>query len=140
MLKTFETEIDGYKLRVTQLALGTSRPMAFKLLKIAGPAIAAFLKELDGKKIADVKPSAVAGALTELIEKLDYATFDTFVKTFAGVTEVLGDNGSNVLLSGSIDLDAFGGNFSTLIKWLAFCIDKNFSSFLVGLVPTSRPV
>ncbi len=132
MLQKYDTTIDGYSLRVTQLALGVSRPMAFKLLKVAGPAIASFVGELDGKKLADVKPSAMAGAIRELTERLDYATFDLFVKTFAGVTEVLGADGSNTLLSGSIDLDAFDGNYATLCKWLAFCVEKNFASFLSG--------
>jgi hypothetical protein len=132
MLKTTETVIDGHRLRVTQLALGQSRPMFFKLTKICGPAVVSFMKALDGKKLADVALPVMADAIGELIKSLDYETFNAFVQTFARVTETFDEKNVSILLSGSIELDAFGGNYGTLLKWLAFCLEFNFASFLSG--------
>lgn len=133
MLQVHNTTIDGYQLKVTQLPLGISRPMFFKLTKICGPAVVGFLKNLDGKDLKSVALPVLADAIAEVIANVDYATFDAFMLSFAQVTEIIGADGSNTLLAPRLQTDAFNGNYATLMKWFAYSLDINFSSFLAGL-------
>src|SRR4051812_2689427 len=110
MLNTVTVDILGTQVRVTQLPLAKSRPLFFKLMKVCGPGVVKFLSALDSKtQLQNVAMPVIADALGELVNSLDYPTFDLFVKEFATGSVILepGGNEHGRAMTAAIETDAF---------------------------------
>ena len=138
MLKSETREIGGRKFNVTQLGTGDGLRIFFKLGKLVGPSVGALIKQWQGKSI---DKHALGAALTELVEKLEWADFKELVALCAKSTAeiVTNDDGETrrIDLSKTIETVAFAGDYLSLMQWLGFCLELNFSSFFVGLGLTS---
>lgn len=135
MLQTQSRKIGDRTYHVTQLAAEPGQRLFFQLIKLAGPSIAALLREWDAKEISI---DTVGGALTELTSMLTYAQFRDFVDTFTAVTAVEGADGARVPLDKMKTL-AFAGDYGGLCRWLGFCLEVNFASFFDDMGLTRLP-
>lgn len=140
MLKSETREIGGRKLEVTQLGTGQGLKLFFKLGKLVGPSIATLIRQWQGKAISK---QVVADAMLELVEKLEWSDFQELVNVCAKSTSqvVTNERGETlrIELSKTIDTIAFAGDYLSLMKWLAFCLELNFASFFVDLGLTALP-
>lgn len=107
-----QKEIDGSVYTVTQLGAKVGKNLMFRL----GKALAA--------AGADSTASGIASALRE-------EDFEFVCDTFARMTtfHTLEAPSKEPRLSDLFD-DHFAGRYGALVKWLAFCIEVNFGSFL----------
>jgi len=135
MLKSDTREIGGKRYCVTQLAAEPGQRLFFQLAKLIGPSVAALLREWQGK---EVTPDTVAAALSEFVQTLTYAQFRDFVDTFMGSTDVLGEDDKRVKLL-SMKALAFAGDYGSLMKWVAFCLEVNYASFFGDMGLTTLP-
>lgn len=142
MRRTETREIGGTTYSVTQLGWDDGQRLFFNLAKLAGPSVAALLREWQGAVGADGKPKldseTVSAALTEFLQSLSYPMFRDFVDTFVKVTKVHGENDKTAPLA-DMKAIAFAGDYASLCRWLGFCLEVNYSSFFDGMGLTSRP-
>lgn len=111
--------IGDNKYEVTLLGGLAARDMLVKLINQYGPAIADL-----GKSKGDWAPLAA---------KLSVADVDYLCKSFGKLTQVHLQDGRVIVLDQE-RLDAhFSGAVFEMFKWLAFCLEANFSDFLSGL-------
>lgn len=139
MLKSDTREIGGKRYCVTQLAAEPGQRLFFQLAKLIGPSVAALLREWQGK---EVTPDTVAAALSEFVQSLTYAQFRDFVDTFMGSTKVLGTNDKGEETQApllSMKALAFAGDYGSLMKWIAFCLEVNYGSFFGDMGLTALP-
>lgn len=110
----------------------------FKLIKICGPAMSRFLRALDiGDEVAleQLSVGVAADALDEVIRGLDEVTFKDFYATFAKNTQLITDEGGQLPLL-KVGPAVFSADYGTMVKWMAFAMQVNFSSFLSDLAST----
>jgi hypothetical protein len=111
MLETRSKSIDGFEYRVTQLGAKQGRVVFTRLAKVLGQAMAD-------------KDNPIAA----LASSLDPGDVDYLCDTFAPVTTV-NIQGKEPRLSDIFDMH-FAGKYGPLLKWLGFCMEVNFGSFL----------
>lgn len=141
MLAIADTVLDGTRYQITQLPLGISRPIFFKLLKVCGPALAGSIKSItDAKSLGDLDLAVLGQGLDELITRLDYSFFNELVLVFAGTTVIVdGSSPHGTALKATIETTAFDGDYGKLCRWLGFCLKHNFAGFLAGWALIERP-
>lgn len=141
MLKSETREIGGKEYCVTQLGAEDGQRLFFKLLKFVGPSVAALLREWRGRVDEQGKPQldvrVLSSALSEFMSQLSYGEFRDFVDTFMKSTALIGDadergNKPRVNLDKMKAL-AFVGDYGSLVKWLGFCLEVNYSSFFADM-------
>lgn len=137
MLKSESKEIGGKRYCVTQLAAEPGQRLFFHLVKLVGPSVSALLHEWRG---GEVSTGVVASALSELVSQLEYSKVREFIDTFMTATTVIGTDkdGNEVRLSLEKQKAlAFAGDYGSLVKWLAFCLEVNYGSFFDDMGLTS---
>lgn len=115
MIPTETKEIDGTTFEVRGLDLRTERAMFVRLVKLLGPAITDFAKTKDQ-----------TAALAKLLEVVDNEDLDYLILEFGKVSKFQIENGSTVPLMDA----AFKNGISTQMKWLWFCLEHQYASFL----------
>jgi len=136
---THDKEIDGALYKITMLRAKEGRKLLLELKTILGPSIAELLRGANSEKlesVMDMDLEPVAGAVAELSQAVSPGKYQEVYDLFARNTQVVsGDVGSpdqtTFILSGIPD--HFQGKFLTEFKWLAFCLQVNYSDFLSGL-------
>lgn len=144
MLKSETREIGGKRYAVTQFGTQEGLQIFFWLGKLAGPSIAALVKQWQGKSISQ---ATVGAALVELANGLQWADFNRLVQACAKCTKQVitkvDEHGAtetvSLPLEKTIDTVAFAGDYLSLVQWLGFCLEVNFASFFVGLGLTKLP-
>lgn len=118
-LLTESRVIGAHSYEVTQMGALQGRKVLTRLLKIVGPAYAM------------VSSKGVEAALSEVVTALSEEDTEYFCSAFEPLTSVsIGDKKPR--LSGIADIH-FAGDYMSLIKWLVFCFEVNFSSFFRDL-------
>lgn len=125
MIEKKTKSIGGKNYEVYELGAKKGRQVLTRLLRLLGPALGGMS---EGKGDAEAR---IASALGKLVESLTDADTDYFCDTFAAVTNVEME-GRMPLLSDVFDLH-FKADYLNMFKWLAFCFEVNFGSFLAGL-------
>jgi len=125
MIEKKTKSIGGKNYEVYELGAKKGRQVLTRLLRHLGPAVGAM-----GDTKGDAEAKTLAG-LGKLVESLTEADVDYFCDTFAAVTSVEME-GRMPLLSDVFDLH-FKADYLNMFKWLAFCLQVNFGSFLAGL-------
>lgn len=110
MIESKTKTIGNHDYRVTQLGALKGRKVLTRLFKVIGPVVAA----------------AVSGGqnLAHALDGVDEDTVEYLCDAFAARTEVDG-----VALDKVFEIH-FAGNYAEMVKWLAFCVEFNFASFL----------
>jgi hypothetical protein len=142
MLKTADRRIGGKEYQITQLPAKPGRSMFIRLLKLAGPAIAAAVKSATPDKdgnftFAGISAIGLSDAVLELCERLTENEFEEICSIFLDRTQVI-----NPVSGGLVDLEkhfAFAGDYGNLVKLLGWHMEHNFSSFFEGLGITKLP-
>lgn len=136
MLKTESRAIGNSVFHVRQLGTRVGRATLTRLLKTLGPAMGAFLEGRDLAKIeGEPSGSAMAKVLAELSGSLSDEDLDYFCRTFGEATLVETEAGRQVPLTLETQELLFAGKYDELFKWLLFCLEVNYSSFLAGFGP-----
>lgn len=118
-LLTESRAIGASTYEVTQMGALQGRKVLTRLLKIVGPAYAM------------VSTKGVEAALSEVVTNLSEDDTEYFCAAFEPLTTVtVGDKKPR--LSGIADIH-FAGDYMSLIEWLVFCFEVNFSSFFRDL-------
>jgi hypothetical protein len=135
MFQTKDRIIGDNTYRVTQLPTGEGRRILVKLVKVIGPAISVMVEELgDGKDaptILDSEMSSVGEAIRLFLDRVEQTDLDDLVTTFGRFTVVL--IGDKVLpLSLEMQELHFSGKYLEMFKWLAFCLEWNYSDFFAS--------
>lgn len=113
-------EIDGDVYKVSALPARRSRRLLIQLISKFGPALEPAFK--DNADARDV--------IGSVCTQLDPDTFDLVCDTFAAVTVV----NDQVLLDQGPRFDLhFAQRFGTMLKWLKFCLETEYASFLDAL-------
>lgn len=132
-IESHDKVIGATRYRVTQLGAKKGREMLVRLVKLAGPGLAAGLAGLskaDGKDTEAPMARALSDALYDLATRLT-------VEEFNGITDELAKHTTIVLgdleprLSDKFD-DHFSGKYDEMLRWAAFALEVNFKSFFVG--------
>lgn len=135
-LPTLDVEIHGSTYRIAALPAKPARQLWFRLLKVIGPGVSAYLT---GASAGD--EGKVAGAaLTEVLSGLSEELFDHIVSTFAKQTTVVYPDGNHARLDLIIDKSAFAQDMTGLLTWLRTCLEHQYGDFLalLGLTPAQR--
>jgi hypothetical protein len=133
LLPTAHRQIGARTFFISALPTVPGRRLFFKLMKICGPACVSFLRSLDGtEKVEELDVAVLADAAEELIRNLSEADFEDFYTTFEGSTQVSTPEGGQVPLS-TLKARAFSADYGSMVKWMSFSLEFNFSSFLADL-------
>lgn len=113
------TTIGDFEYTVTQLGAKTGRAVAARLAKVLAPLTKAESQD-EGRE-----------ALAELLSSINEADLTYLCDTFSARTSYrdLGDPSKQPELSQTFDVH-FAGRYGAMLKWLMFCVEVNFSSFL----------
>ncbi len=128
MLKVESKDIGGHTYKVRQLVATKGRLVLLTLARIAGPAAATAATAKD-------KDAVVGQVIQTVLTSLTADDFSSLCNTFAESTDVLIEDEKGrrePKLSNIFDLH-FAGRYEVMLAWLVFCVEVNFSSFLVGL-------
>lgn len=121
-MKTQTRRIGAYDYTVTQLDAIRGRRAFVRLTKILGPAIAA------GGTKGD------SAAFEAFFDHLSEAEMDYFCDLFADVTAVSGGSfDKRAPQLKDIFLTHFAGDYASMMSWLIFCVEVNFSSFFASV-------
>lgn len=127
MLDPRETDIDGVSFKVEPLALKESRATFVRLVHMIGPAFAQMGKAVIGSKdVLDIDSEVALAAIGTLMTDMREEDLDHCCRVFGAKTKMRAENGTYVPLSDTI----FAGRLTLMFKWLAFCIEVNYSDFL----------
>lgn len=135
MRKTAETEIDGIKLKTTQLRPRAAAQLAARLLKYLAPVLGQ-LKPTD-----EVDMQTLSGALRSLMLDMSEEDLDAVVcKSLAGTIAIRSDEKGEPQKyelhdPGQIDL-AFGGKLGAMFKTVQWVLGVNYADFFDGAGPT----
>lgn len=122
---------------VRALAAKPGRATLVRLIRVLGPTMAAaFASAPEGAK--DAPASGVVDALKEFCARLTEDDLEYFYAVFAECTEVQGPSNPGPVPLTDRSLDAFAADYGSMLEWLAFCVDHNYSSFLGDLKATAR--
>jgi hypothetical protein len=125
MLETTTRTIGEDTYRVTPLQAIQGRKVLVKLLKALGPAAEA---------VADAQSGNVGALLAKLTANLEESLVDELCEIFAGRTEFQhGSKWIGLGEAGQFDLH-FIKKYGQMAKWLAFCVEINYGSFLGELL------
>lgn len=139
MRKIDETEIDGIKLRSTQLRPRAAAQLASKLLKYLAPALGR-LKGTD-----EVDMSTLGSALQSMLGELSEDDLDQVLcKSLAGTIAIRPDDTGTLVkyeLFDPAQIDqAFAGKLPTMFRAVQWALSVNFSDFFSGAVPSTASV
>ncbi len=126
-----ERTFRGKTYKVELLNTLDGQDMLVTIAKFGGPGLDAFI--LGGAQIEATPVSVMLGVASELMKGLSKDLLREVVGTFAKCTKVVdeGDaSGNDALLSVTIKTTAFQGDYGSMVKWLAFCLEVNYASFL----------
>lgn len=113
--------IDGIAFEVTPLGYKKARQVFVRLTKTIGPALAM------GAEGADVDMAAVLGVLTDRVSDAD---LEYFGEVFGSTTKYSTDGERWPFLRAADQETLFAGQLMLFFRWLAFCLEVNFSDFL----------
>ena len=133
MSDTKHITITGKTYKLTLMPAGESRKLWFRMLKVAGPSMSAFLRGGAGGDVA-------AQAMQELLTNLSEEQFEEFVKTLARFTSLIGADGADYRLDATLGTTAFKGDTVGLIQWFVASLQFQYSDFLALLGFTSSPL
>ena len=136
LLPTATRTIGARTFIVSALPTVHGRRLFFKLVKIVGPSLTKFIASIEGEDIAQANARTLAAAAEELIKSLDESTFDDFYDTFASHTQVSTEHGQ--VPFARVSATVFSGDYGSMVKWLAFCLEFNYASFFGDLGLTNR--
>ena len=144
MLEVKEKTIDGHDFKYHPLMATPARELLDKLIRMFGPSIAAAVEGLDSAEI-DVNMNvtsilgsamgSVGGSVRELSEALQPAFHHKLVEDLGSHTQWRNEEGNYVPLKKELREVLFATNLLTEFKWLAFCLEVQFSDFF-GLFQT----
>lgn len=134
MLKTEERTIGGSAYKVTQLGASAGMQLMVRLTKVLGPVLGELTRGMgEGETdLMSVRGDALAGALQQLGEKLNYEDLDYVCETLGAFTEVSNGDGKWLRLKRDIREVHFAGNYGDLFRWLGFALEVNYASFFGG--------
>ena len=125
-LEVKEKKIGRAVYRVEQLGTRKGRPAMVRLTKLLGPIMGKLLEGGDGKSVTT---SGLAGALTELSDRISTEDLDHFCELFGEKTELVLDDGKRPVLLLPYQESWFAGHYGEMMQWLAFCAEVNFGDF-----------
>lgn len=133
MLEIRSKAIGNHTYRVRQLGAGEGRKALIRLVKILGPVFAPLLegsgKVGAGWSFLETKASDVGRAFEVLAERLSDQDLDYFCATFGVCTELEWPDGRAKPLTLQEQELHFAGDYLAMFKWLAFCLEVNYSGF-----------
>lgn len=133
MLETREKRIGDVTYQVTQLPAPSGRRLLVRLYKVLGPAIAAALRGLpessESLSLGNLQTAAIGDAMLELAQTLTEDELDHVCEIFSQHTLFSREPEKWQPLKVEKDLH-WSGNFLNMFKWLAFCLEVNYSDFL----------
>lgn len=138
MITSERSTIDGWVYETTQMGSKEGRRLLVRLYKLAGPAVAEFLRSLgaEGKKqvtgLGDIGTEAIADVIAELSVMITPDEFDHIVDTLARKTRVSQDGQKWQKLEDVSEM-LWAGSHSTTFKFIAFALGANYADFFGGL-------
>jgi hypothetical protein len=152
LLEKKEKEIDGHVFRYQPLMATEARKILVGLIQRFGGSVASGVEGLANSDISDVDgdteisemlgkmANSVAGIVRQLTISLTPEYYEKLVDTFGKQTEIkvvsdAGQVGWPMLGKGTRDV-MFGTALLTEAKWVAFCLEVQYSDFF-GLVRTA---
>jgi hypothetical protein len=142
-LNTHDKRIDGDLYKVTMLPAKHGRKLLLELKTILGPTIAELLRGFgDDKKgeqtesLVDMDMSPIADAVAEFSQAVSPEKYQEVYTLFARHTSVeIGQDGTpdfrRIILNEQEN--HFQGRLLTEFKWMAYCLQVNYSDFLSGM-------
>ena len=130
MLKTDTKEIDGARLRVTQLPYTSARKTLVRLTKLLGPAL------VSAASLGQAALSAGLGmgpALGDFFDRLTDEELEHFAKTFGQHSQIMTPDGTWVYLDAKNRSIYFAGRLMLFFRWLEYAIEVNYDDFLAVL-------
>lgn len=137
MLKREEKKIGDRVFAVTQLPAMRALKLWTRLLKIAGPALAALAGTGIPKSLADADTKSLAPVISTLFEHLTDTEVEQLTRDLLSTAQVQSDEGKWIELfgaSGAFDL-VMGGDRGVLeiVQLLGFAVEVNFADFFGAL-------
>jgi len=130
MIQTETKTIGDLTFEITQLGFTPQRKIFLLLSKTLGPGLAkAFSPTLTGK--AD--PAVVAEGITELLGALNESDLQTLSEAFGGACRLVKADGKRPVFHPALQEITFSGQMLAYFKWLAACVEHNFSDFFDAL-------
>lgn len=139
ILATATRTIGDRTFTISALPTLPGRRLFFRLVKICGPSFSKFLAALEGvSDIRKLDAAVLASAAEELIRNLDESAFEDFYNTFATHSQVSTPDGGGMVPFERVAATVFSADYGSMVKWLSFCLEHNYSSFFSGLAATNH--
>ena len=132
MIKTVETEIEGFQFRLTQLGAIKAAKQLTRIGKIAGPALGK-LGELAGDKLLSANVGALGDAAGALFAQLTEAELEDLIRTFLGDAMIREGSMGNFAEFSKVGDTLLGGRVGVLLRALWWAIEVNYGDFFVSL-------
>jgi len=129
-----EITIGEHTYYVTQLGTKSGLRKLVQMAKMLGPGMGAFVGGVGRGNQGDLESALAQGfgeAVHEMAVRLDEVQISALVDEFAKNTTVRVSDELQPRLSDIFD-DHFAGRYDAMVRWLRFCWEINFSSFLGG--------
>jgi hypothetical protein len=144
MIEVKEKTIDGHDFKFHPMMATPARELLDKLIRMFGPSIAAAVEGLDSAEvdtnmeITSILGSAmgsIGGSLREIAAAMQPAFHHKLVEELGSHTQWRNEDGNYVPLRKDLREVLFATNLLTEFKWIAFCLEVQFSDFF-GLFQT----
>jgi len=127
-LETKSRVIGRYEYKVTQLGFKKGNATWVRLLKVLGPALGKLLET--GANLKSMNVAALSGPLAELAMTLTEEDLNYFCEVFGEATVVEVSADKKPILVPKVQETHFAGQYGEMLKWLAFCVEVNYSDFM----------
>ncbi len=128
-LETKARTIGRFEYRVTQLGFKRGNATWIRLLKVLGPVLG---KLLEGGGFKGIGVEGLSGGLSALAENLTQEDLEYFCEVFGESTIVHVSADKDPVLLPKYQETHFAGQYGEMLKWLAFCVEVNYSDFFAA--------
>lgn len=141
MLETKTRTIDGVTFYVDQLRFKTARQVLLRLSKRVAPGLGAVLEAMasGSGEVMDADTGKIGEALENLLAPLSDEDLDYFAQAFGEVTRFSSDGDKKPYLTPDNQEVLFRGRVLLYFRWLAFCVEANYSDFFALLKGRGDP-
>lgn len=135
-IKTETRKIGSHEIRIRQLPYREARRVFLTLAQLLGPAAmdalagAASLADL---RRGAVDPAALAAGVRDLLGRLSDPALEDLSEAFGGACEVRLGPDRWATMHAPIRDEVFTGSLVDAFRWLAACVEVNYSDFLTAL-------
>lgn len=135
-IKTETRSVGGREIRIRQLPYRDARRVFLTLAQLLGPGLTELLSgsaTMDDLRSGRVDPVALSSALRDVLTRLSDDALEGLCEAFGTACEAHMGGGRWATMHAPIRDEVFTGSLTDSFRWLAACVEVNYSDFFSAL-------